>query len=965
MYPVSELVRDVLTSRLFLRLKPKTEQKPDANPESGSVLTVLLVGVGMAAALSLVLYHTVSGPMSSMVRITNKTSAKSQMQTAANIVIMDAFNQPSNGDCDGDGAVEPRAWRAGTIHPVNGGLIPNTIGAQVADPWGTDYGYCVWDVGPDAAHVKAAGCDTVANGDVAAQNARRLSGATDPTGSSVSQTVLAVISAGPNRKFETTCNSYVNGTTDEITTGGDDVVQRYTYQEAASATSALWTLKAGDSTKAVIAKDLEIGAAGAPTVTIGSGSGLVAAKAATFTSDLVVANGGAVIGAIADAACDPAQPGVNAGLMRYNNGDIQYCNNTGHWSGGGSGVTAFSFTDVTLQPISSTATSNTVTLQGSFYKADATCGAGCSALSINGGAWSPGPTLASSQDTIAIRQMSSASYNAATTAVVTVGSTTSGPWSVTTTPQPSAFSFADVTLQAVSTLTTSNTVTLAGGFTNLAATCGGACTAIARNGVWGGASVAGFNSGDTIAIRQTSSASYNTATTATVIVGTAGSTTSGTWTVTTTPTANAFSFTDQTLAALGTLTTSNTVTLAGGFTNLTATCGGGCSAISKNGAAFVAGPVAGFNSGDTIAIQLTSSGSYNTAVTATVTVGGTTSGSWSVTTTPTASAFSFTDQTLAALGTLTTSDTVALAGGFTNLTATCNAGCSAISIQGAAFAAGPASGVNSGNTIAIRLTSSASYNTAVTATVTVGGTTSGVWSVTTTPTATAFSFTNQTGVALSTATTSNTVTLAGGFSGLTATCTGCTLSIGGGAFVASQGAVNSGDTIAIKLTSSGAYSTAVTATVTVGGTTSGTWSVTTTPTASAFSFTDQTGVALSTAITSNTVTLAGGFSNLTATCGGSCSSIAINGGAFAAGPFTGVNSGDTIAIRLTSSASYSTAVTATITVGGTTSGTWSVTTMAAPTLANQHRRNDYCGRRLPHPHLHFIRNIYRKRQWKR
>lgn len=99
--------------------------------------------------------------------------------------------------------------------------------------------------------------------------------------------------------------------------------------------------------------------------------------------------------------------------------------------------------------------------------------------------------------------------------------------------------------------------------------------------------------------------------------------------------------------------------------------------------------------------------------------------------------------------------------------------------------------------------------------------------------------------------------------------------------------------------------------------------------ASAFSFTNQTDVNPSTATTSNTVTLAGGFANLTATCGTGCTAISRNGGGFSAGPVTGFYSGDTIAIRLTSSANYSTAVTATVSVGGTTSGTWSVTTRAA------------------------------------
>ena len=89
-------VLGVCTDRLFFHFKNKTKNKPFNHPpplsESGSVFTVLLGAVAMAGALSVILYQTMSGPMSSMVRITNKTSAKTQMQSVSSIVIMDAAN---------------------------------------------------------------------------------------------------------------------------------------------------------------------------------------------------------------------------------------------------------------------------------------------------------------------------------------------------------------------------------------------------------------------------------------------------------------------------------------------------------------------------------------------------------------------------------------------------------------------------------------------------------------------------------------------------------------------------------------------------------------------------------------------------------------------------------------------------------------------------------------------------------
>src|ERR1700687_5188034 len=183
----------VVTDRLILRHEKKGNSRPEqkkekrtaSNPESGSVFTVLLAAVAMAAALSVVLYQTISGPMSSMVRVSNATTAKSQMQSIGTIVIMAAINQANNGECDiagGNTNVVPPPMRAGT-GPTGGGLIPLTIGAPVTDPWGTDYGYCAWEVG--APQTKCGG-------------ANLLTGTATPAASPAkASTVIAVISAGP------------------------------------------------------------------------------------------------------------------------------------------------------------------------------------------------------------------------------------------------------------------------------------------------------------------------------------------------------------------------------------------------------------------------------------------------------------------------------------------------------------------------------------------------------------------------------------------------------------------------------------------------------------------------------------------------------------------------------------------------------------------------------------------------
>ncbi|MCK5554758.1 MAG: hypothetical protein KAI76_00830, partial [Alphaproteobacteria bacterium] len=96
--------------------------------QSGSIFTVLLAGITMAGALSVVLYQNISGPLSSSVRVTNKNAAKTQIQSVSSIVIINAVQQTDNGDCDADGSVEPPEWRVGAMGPTGGGLVPLTIG---------------------------------------------------------------------------------------------------------------------------------------------------------------------------------------------------------------------------------------------------------------------------------------------------------------------------------------------------------------------------------------------------------------------------------------------------------------------------------------------------------------------------------------------------------------------------------------------------------------------------------------------------------------------------------------------------------------------------------------------------------------------------------------------------------------------------------------------------------------------
>jgi hypothetical protein len=271
------------------------------------------------------------------------------------------------------------------------------------------------------------------------------------------------------------------------------------------------------------------------------------------------------------------------------------------------------------------------------------------------------------------------------------------------------------------------------------------------------------------------------------------------------------------------------VTINGINTTTPVSVTGAGAQISINGGAW--GTSGNITNGQTLAVRLTSSASFSTAITATVTVGGVTD-AWSVTTLAadtTPVAFDFTPNlTNAALSTLTTASAVTITGINTTTPVSVTGTGAQISIAGGAW--GTSGNITNGQTLAVRLTSSASFSTAITATVNVGGVTD-AWSVTTLAadtTPNAFTFTDQTDVARSTLTTSNSIAIGGINTTTPVSVSGSgspQISIAGGAWTTS-GNITNGQTLAVRLTSSASYNTALTATVNVGGVTNA-WSVTT------------------------------------------------------------------------------------------------------------------------------------------
>jgi hypothetical protein len=180
-----------------------------------------------------------------------------------------------------------------------------------------------------------------------------------------------------------------------------------------------------------------------------------------------------------------------------------------------------------------------------------------------------------------------------------------------------------------------------------------------------------------------------------------------------------------------------------------------------------------------------------------------------------------------------------------------------------------------------------------------------------------FSFTDQTNVTRSSTQTSNQITISGINASTAVSITGGTYSKNGGSYTSSSGTCVNGDTFTVRHTASSSYSTDVDTTLTVGGVsdtfTSTTESAPNDSTPDAFSFSDQTGVARSSVVTSNTITVTGINTAATVTVSGG--NYSKNGGAYTSASTT-ANVNDTFSVRHTSSSSYATNKSTTLTIGG-------------------------------------------------
>jgi hypothetical protein len=230
----------------------------------GSVIFALFTAVGMVGVIGAGTMSLLKGPVKTATTVTKRTMAENTMMVAGKLAIMESRKV---GDCDNDGTIEPVEWTspAGRPSPTNGGLIPASIGAAQQDPWGNIYGYCAWDHGSSLLFMTCG------------SSPRRLMGS-----AAKDNIVIAIISSGPDKIFQTSCNPQGAGDYVSKPTGSDDMVVGYTYAEAEVMAGGLWNLVQDDVTTAEIDKN----------ISVKDGSGVEQLSFDVNTKELAIGDGG-------------------------------------------------------------------------------------------------------------------------------------------------------------------------------------------------------------------------------------------------------------------------------------------------------------------------------------------------------------------------------------------------------------------------------------------------------------------------------------------------------------------------------------------------------------------------------------------------------------------------------------------------------------------------------------------------
>lgn len=197
-----------------MQVSKKTPDLTQSRRQRGFAFLQIMAMLGVGAVLVGMLgYGFVSLTRTGSVTASKSQASDTLTQAKNSIVVLAS-------DTDSDNIYEAPAWYSSatncststTVCPKTDGTgasaagqLPLTV-APRTDAWGTPFGYCVWDNGST----------TVSTGRLAGNSAATNTG---------SDVVFAVISAGPNRVFDTHCalikTNY--GTTTAYVSGDDGV----------------------------------------------------------------------------------------------------------------------------------------------------------------------------------------------------------------------------------------------------------------------------------------------------------------------------------------------------------------------------------------------------------------------------------------------------------------------------------------------------------------------------------------------------------------------------------------------------------------------------------------------------------------------------------------------------------------------------------------------------------------------
>ena len=548
-------------------------------------------------------------------------------------------------------------------------------------------------------------------------------------------------------------------------------------------------------------------------------------------------------------------------------------------------------------------------------------GAGSPQISLDGGTtWVSSGSVANN-GTVRVR-LTSGAFGETRTATVTIGGIPSA-FEVTTRSSndtPVLTAFTDQTGVNPNVVVVSDPITVTGVESPVSASVSG--DGLPEFSVNGGPWVSAGSStpvsnGEQVRIRLTSGDFGQTRSATLNVNGVTGAFNVTTRTADTTP--DSFSIAAITGANPNSLISSSPVTISGIETATPVTVSGdGAPEFSLNGGSTWATSGNVF-SGVSIIVRLTSGGFLEERI-ATLTVGGV-QGFFQVTSRAqdvTPDGFAFADR-LASPGATVASDPATVSG-FEGSVAISVSGSGSPSyrIDGGEWTTEPGT-VTVGRQVQIRLTAAETESTSRSATLTVGATSASFTVLTQDLTPNAFSFAPVTGAEIATLTTSADVTVSGVTGSVPVSVSGvigAEYQIDGGAWTSTNGSVEAGQAVRVRLTSSGSFGTESVATLTI-GTVSAPFSVTTrtqNTTPNYFDF--QTAlVAPGAEAVSEVVTLTGFEGSVPISITGEGSpAYRINGGAYVTDPGT-VTAGQTVQIRLTASASQNTLRTAYLTVG--------------------------------------------------